>query len=126
LNCWMGCDTCYHGGYQGQEKSWGLAERCYGIQACGGFLLSDHRRHAEVDFLIGKEWIEFVDLDDCVDKIRHYIGHFDDARDVAEAAYRRVMKDHTYSNRAQTLLEAADQWRERGKNRRLFSVSIGQ
>ncbi len=113
LNCWAGCDTCYHGGYQGQEKSWGLAERCYGVQACGGFLISDHRRHAADDFVPGTEWIEYADLDDCAAKIRHFITHFDQARDIAEAAYRRVMKDHTYVNRARALLDAAERWRSK-------------
>ena len=34
----------------GSEPSWGLPERCYGVPACGGFLLSDRRRHAPDDF----------------------------------------------------------------------------
>ena len=34
----------------GSAPSWGLPERCYGVPACGGFLLSDRRRHAADDF----------------------------------------------------------------------------
>lgn len=111
LNCWAGADTCYHGGYKGQEKSWGLPERCYGVQACGGFLISDHRKHAADDFRLGSEWIEFTDLDECVSQITRFLANFDQARDIAEAAHRRVMREHTYINRASTLRTAADRWR---------------
>lgn len=104
MNYWAGCDD-------GPEKSWGLPERCYGVQACGGFLLSDFRRHAENDFAVGKEWIYFEDIDDAVAKIRHHLEHFDETRRIAEAAHARVMKDHTYIHRARSLIEAATAWR---------------
>lgn len=117
LNSWAGCDTCYHGGYKGQEKSWGLPERCYGVQACGGFLISDHRKHAADDFRLGTEWIEYSDVDDCVSRIRHFLANFEQARDIAEAAHRRVMREHTYINRARTLQSAAERWRtQHGKS----------
>ncbi|QPK62110.1 glycosyltransferase family 1 protein [Methylomonas sp. LL1] len=88
------------------EISWGLPERCYGIPSCGGFLLSDRRQHAALDFDLNTQWIDFGDMDECVSKIRHYLSHFDQARVVAEAAYNRVISDHTYSNRARSLLNA--------------------
>jgi spore maturation protein CgeB len=98
-----------HGG----ERSWGLPERCYGVPACGGFLLSDERRHARDDFAPGKEWADFGDIDECVARIRHYLAHPDEARAIAEAAHRRVMRDHTYERRAQGLLAAIAAWKER-------------
>ncbi len=97
-----------HGG----ERSWGLPERCYGVPACGGFLLSDPRHHACDDFDLATEWAEFRDLDDCVARIRHYLAHPFEARAVAEAAHRRVMRDHTYERRAASLLAAIARWKE--------------
>ena len=88
------------------ERSWGLPERCYGVPACGGFLLSDARRHAADDFVPGKEWVEYADLEDCVAKARFYLAHFDEARAVAEAAYARVTAQHTYAQRAAALIRA--------------------
>jgi spore maturation protein CgeB len=112
LNVWSGADTNYHGGYRGQVPSWGLPERCYGVQACGGFLLSDHRKHAELDFQIS-EWRDFGSLDDCIEKIRIALVDFDATRDIAEAAHLRVLRDHTYRNRVRRLVNAADEWRGR-------------
>jgi len=88
------------------ETSWGLPERCYGVPACGGFLLSDRRRHAAEDFA-DNERAEFGGLDDCVRKIRYYLAHFDEARAIAERAWARVTRDHGYRNRATRLLECA-------------------
>ena len=99
------------------ERSWGLPERCYGVPACGGFLLSDARRHAADDFVPGTEWVEFADLEDCVAKIRFYLEHFDKARAVAEAAHARVIAQHTYAGSARRLLAALGELRaERASN----------
>lgn len=95
----------------GGERSWGLPERCYGIPACGGFLLCDFRRHAADDFAAGSEWAEFVDMESCVERIRHFLARFDECRDIAEAAHRRVLADHTYDHRARRLLAAIADWR---------------
>ena len=97
----------------GPEKSWGLPERCYGVPACGGFLLSDYRRHASNDFVPGLEWASFDNLDDCVGKVRFYLSHFDESRRMAERAYDRVMREHTYTHRAQRLIDTACDWRAR-------------
>ena len=100
--------SCDHGG----TLSWGLPERCYGVPARGGFLLTDERRHAGDDFDLNREWAGFTDLDDCVDKIRHWLAHFEESRRIAEAAHARVMRDHTYEQRARNLVAAARRFRE--------------
>ena len=90
----------------GSEASWGLPERCYGVPACGGFLLSDTRRHASEDFA-ADERAEYRDLDDCISMIRHFLGGFGEARAIAERAHARVARDHGYRNRASRLLDFA-------------------
>ncbi|MBF0165438.1 MAG: glycosyltransferase [Magnetococcales bacterium] len=106
LNLGAACD---HGG----AMSWGLPERCYGIPACGGFLLSDRRRHAEVDFTPGEDWLDFESLEACVALIRELLEAFPRTRSIAEAAHVRVMEQHTYAQRAQTLVGLLT-WARRG------------
>jgi len=90
----------------GAERSWGLPERCYGVPACGGFLLQDRRRHAAEDFA-ADERAEYEGLDDCVAQVRHHLANFAAARAIAERAHARVARDHGYRNRAGRLLDCA-------------------
>lgn len=99
--------SCDHGG----TLSWGLPERCYGVPARGGFLLTDARRHAADDFDLATEWAGFTDLDDCLAKIRYYHDRFALTRRIAEAAHARVARDHGYEQRARRLVVAACDWR---------------
>lgn len=103
--------------YQAPVAS-GLPERCYGIPACGGFLLCDKRTHARDDFAIGENWAEFDGVDDCVAQIEYWLAHFDQARDLAERCHRHVMARHTYTNRAATLHEALIAWHARNGGER--------
>lgn len=95
--------------YQAPVAS-GLPERCYGIPACGGFLLCDKRTHARDDFSIGENWAEFDGVDDCLAQIEYWLAHFDQARDLAERCHRHVMTNHSYRNRAATFHEALLTW----------------
>lgn len=90
----------------------GLPERCYGIPAAGGFLLCDRRTHARDDFSPGENWAEFDGIDDCVEKIRYWLAHFDAARDLAERCHYHVLAHHTYAHRAATLHQALLRWHE--------------
>lgn len=95
----------------------GLPERCYGIPACGGFLLCDRRTHARDDFIPGENWAEFDGLDDCVEKIDYWLAHFDAARDLAEHCHRHVINHHTYQHRAAAVHEALLAWHQKLKQR---------
>ncbi|MBL8473239.1 MAG: glycosyltransferase family 1 protein [Rhodocyclaceae bacterium] len=105
--------SCDHRSRAGIEMSWGLPERCYGVPARGGFMLSDERRHAADDFDVEHEWASYRDFEDCIAKIRAYLANFALTRQIAEAAHARVMAQHTYEHRAQSLLAAAAEWREK-------------
>ena len=94
----------------GAERSWGLPERCYGIPAAGGFLLSDSRRHAANDFEPGREWVEYAGSADCPARIRYYLAHFEESRAIAEEAHHRVLMEHTYAHRAKRLLRTIRDW----------------
>ncbi|CAG4884153.1 conserved protein of unknown function [Georgfuchsia toluolica] len=113
LSFYAGCDVRYQGGYHGEPFSWGLPERCYGIPACGGFVLNDQRVHAYDDFVDGKEWVAFSSFDDCVGKIAYYADNFVLTREIAEAAHHRVMSEHRYVDRAAKLLRFCFYWKQK-------------
>jgi spore maturation protein CgeB len=87
------------------------------VPACGGFLLSEAREHAARDFDIGKEWVDFSSMEDCVGKLRHYLANLPKARAIAEHAHARVLREHTYEHRARTIVAAAREWKARAQSR---------
>ncbi|MBX9963578.1 MAG: glycosyltransferase [Burkholderiales bacterium] len=93
-----------------RERSWGMPERCFGVPASGGFLLCDHRRHA-ADTFPADAWSDFRDLEDCVQRIRHFLDHFDETRRRAEVLHAEVMAHHSYRHRAEAILALARDWR---------------
>ncbi len=103
LNFGAACDY-------GAPLASGLPERCYGIPACGGFLLCDKRTHARDDFTSGGNWAEFNGLDDCIAKIEFWLANFSAARDLAERCHTHVMANHTYALRAKLLHERLLAW----------------
>ena len=109
LNYGAGCEY-------GQEVGHGLPERCFGVPACGGFLLSDRKLHAADAFAPGTEWADYAGLDDAVAKIGHYLANFGEARAIAARAHARVMREHTYRHRAGQMLAAIARWH--GERRR--------
>jgi spore maturation protein CgeB len=50
-------------------------------------------------FEIGKEMVVYQDVDDLADKIRYYLRHETEREAIAEAGYRRVLRDHSYAQR---------------------------
>lgn len=104
--------SCDHRSRAGVAMSWGLPERCYGVPARGGFMLSDERHHAADDFDLKTEWASFRDFEDCIARIQYFVGHFAETRAIAEAAHARVLRDHTYEVRARNLLDVAAEWRK--------------
>jgi spore maturation protein CgeB len=100
LNVGAVCDT--------PVPSWGIPERCFGVAACGGFLLCDERKHA-ADTFPAEAWASYADLEDCVARIKFFLQHYDRARDKAEKLHRNVMARHTYDVRAGELLRLVAQ-----------------
>lgn len=108
---------CDHGG----TLSWSLPERCYGVPARGGFPTHQRMPARGRRFDPATEWAGFTDLDDCVEKIRYRLAHFEESRRIAEAAHARVMRDHTYEHRARNLIAVARQVRAGGKSDQALS-----
>ncbi len=97
-------------------RSWGIPERCFGIASCGGFLLCDERRHASDTFPYDA-WVQFSNLDHCIERIKFYLSHLDLAREIAERLHRAVLEHHTYAVRARELLQLVTGWRRHGSSR---------
>lgn len=84
---------------------YGVNRRTYDIAACKGFQLADYRNDMEKVFKINQEIICFETLDELKKKIEYYLKHSDERNEIAEAAYKRVINEHTYEHRARDILD---------------------
>ena len=82
----------------------GTNSRTFDIAACKGFQLSDDKEDLRDLLKAGEEVICFRTAEELRKLIRYYLAHPDERKQVAEAAHQRVLKDHTYFNRASEIL----------------------
>ncbi|OYD08924.1 CgeB family protein [Paludifilum halophilum] len=78
--------------------------RTFDIAACRSFQLISHRRDLQHFFEIEKEIVPFRGLDDLKNKIDYYLIHDEEREQIAARAYRRTLREHTYTARMRTLL----------------------
>jgi spore maturation protein CgeB len=80
-------------------------ERSFKIPFCGGLEISDDVKVLREYFEDGKEIIIAKDKDDWFKKIDYYMEHPDEAKKIADQGRKRALRDHTYHNRAQQILD---------------------
>jgi spore maturation protein CgeB len=80
--------------------------RTFEVPGSGGFLLTDHVPYLE-DYLVpGKEIGVFSSDEDLVEQVGWWLEHEDERAAVADAGYRRVIAEHTYDHRFETIFSA--------------------
>lgn len=79
-------------------------QRVFDVPACRAFLLTDHRGDLPQLFTPDEEVVIYNDLADLRKKVRYYLEHDDERRAIAQRAYERVLKEHTYEHRAQEVI----------------------
>jgi spore maturation protein CgeB len=78
--------------------------RAFELAACRAFQLVDHRSALPDLFEIGNEMVTFRDANDLRQKIRHYLDHPDERQTIAGRAHKRVLAEHTYRHRMETMM----------------------
>lgn len=76
-----------------------MKARNFEVPSCGGFLLTGRVPHLEDYFDVGKEIVCYDSEEDMIDKIKYYLSNEDERMRIAEAGYRRTLRDHTYEKR---------------------------
>lgn len=81
-----------------------LNSRVWEVLGCGGFLLNEVGNGIESLFVDGRHLVLFSSQAECVDKAMYYLAHPDEACEIARAGHQWVLENHTYQNRAETML----------------------
>ena len=78
-------------------------ERTFKIRACGGFEITDDVACIRKYFREGDEIVIADDKVDWTEKIQHYLKYPNERLKIIEAGKQRVLAEHTYHHRVQTI-----------------------
>lgn len=79
-------------------------QRVFDVPACGAFVLTDARAQLDGLFEPGREVAVYADPGEIPDMVRHYLAHPAARNRIATAARRRILAEHTYEHRLESLL----------------------
>jgi hypothetical protein len=82
-----------------------LNARVWETTGCGTLLLTQQEDFIELFFENGKHILTFSDINDCINKSKKLLADDDARESIAQAGYALVHEQHTYVNRAQTILK---------------------
>lgn len=82
-----------------------LNMRVFDISCCGAFILTDYKSELENMFELEREVVCYRDYKDLRERIRYYLCHPEERREIARRARERVLSEHTYLHRMKDLIE---------------------
>ena len=82
-----------------------MKARIFEVNGCGAFQLSYFVEGLANCYDIDRELGVYTDADDLVDKIKFYLSHEELCESMAEAAYERTLREHTYQQRFQAVFK---------------------
>lgn len=77
----------------------GIPLRCWDIMASGGFLLTNYQEDMLKHFEPGVDFDYFLNEETMLEKIRYYLEHEEDRKQIARNGYEKVKKYHGYKKR---------------------------
>jgi hypothetical protein len=82
-----------------------MSVRDYKIMGAGGFLLTEHCPEIDKWFPVGKACDTYSSPKECVKKIRYYLKHEDERKEMALVGQKLVYEKHKYIDRMKKVLE---------------------
>lgn len=92
--------------HHAQTQRAGLNTRAFEIPAAGGFELTDYVQDMESLLEPDREVAVYRSPEEARDRARYFLKAEPERRRIAEAGHKRVLAEHTYRHRMQTVLDA--------------------
>jgi hypothetical protein len=77
--------------------------RMFEATGVGALLVTESATNLPDFFEPGREVVAYDGVDDLVEKIRHFVKHDEERREIAAAGQRRTLSEHTYGRRIRQL-----------------------
>ena len=85
----------------------GIPLRCFDIMGSGGFLLSNFQGDFLRYFEPGADFVFYESQNDLLNKVDFYLLHEDERKAIAQRAYEKIKRDHTFDIRVGQILSEA-------------------
>ena len=79
--------------------------RLYEATGVGSLLLTDWKQNLDELFVPDREVVAYQSVDDAIERIRYYLEHDQQRKEIAAAGQQRTLREHSYSQRMQELTE---------------------
>lgn len=93
---------------KGSDGTMQIKCRPFEVTASKSMLLCEYVEGIEDYFEVGTEIICFKTKEELKEKIEYYLSHDEEREIIAEAGYKRTLKDHLWSNRFDVILGIVD------------------
>ena len=76
----------------------------YEATGCGALLVTDYKYNLSELFVPDKEVVTYKTVEEAVNKIKYYLLHEEERKQIAAAGQKRTLDEHTYYNRMHELI----------------------
>ena len=91
--------------------------RLYEATGAGALLVTDAKDNLHELFEPGKEVVAYRSAAECADLVRYYLEHEDERLAVSRAGHERTLREHTYYQRMQELVEICETYLQTPRRR---------
>jgi len=88
-----------------QKKIPQIKARPFEITGSGGFCITGAADDTESYFVPGKEIAIYKDTPDLIEKIRYYLEHDEERKQIQKAGYEQALREHNYNARLKDIFE---------------------
>ena len=88
----------------------GIPLRAFDIMGCGGFLISNYQEDFLLHFEPDEDIVFYTSYEELLDKTEFYLNHDSERKRIAQNAYEKVSKEHTYLQRVHTMLNTVEEY----------------
>jgi spore maturation protein CgeB len=83
----------------------GIPLRAFDIMGAGGFLLSSYQLELEKHFELDKDLVVYYNMKDMKEKIKYYIEHENERKDIALRGYMKVKNNHAMASKLSYIVD---------------------
>ncbi len=94
----------------GIAESYANNMRLYEATGVGTLLITDWKLNLHEVFELGKEVVAYRRPEECAELIQYYLEHDDERDAIAKAGQQRTLREHTYYQRMQELVDIMERY----------------